>query len=570
MADCRTLNSPCGGKPGSRPRLPRAVAALAGAGALNVLPALAQTPPDAGSLLQQLERERAPALPPPTPPRPRAAPEELRLPAGARIVVRAFRFEGNQRFSDETLAAAVSGALNRPLGFAELKAAAAAVAAVYRDAGWVVRVDLPPQDVTEGIVTLRIVEARFGGVRFDGTPPGRVDPERVTAYFGARQRIGEPLNEHRLARALLLANDLPGVRVTGAMQEGRQDGETDFVLSGSEVPPLSGSVDVDSSGARATGANRVNLALGWSSPTRRGDLLQGLAVRSDGSSYWRTAYSLPLGNDGWRLGVSASGLDYRVTAPELRALGSEGRSDTLGADLTYPWLRTERANAYLTLNADRKRFLNEANGAIQSHYGVSSASIGLSANRLDALGRGGITSGQLIHTRGRTAREASDPGTNPRLSESYAKWRFMLARQQSLAHGLSLHANLTGQHARQDLDSSESLQLGGPGGVRAFPSGEGVGSAGWISSVEVRWQPVGSLTAGVFADTGRVRNFSGGPAYGLSGVGLSVAWQAGNGVSGRAVLARRLSDNPNPTSTGNDQDGSLVLNRLWLSGSFAF
>lgn len=496
--------------------------------------------------------------------------EELQLPSGAKIVVRAFRFEGNERFPDETLAAAVAGMRNRPIGFAELRAAAAAVAQVYRDAGWVVRTDLPPQDVTEGIVTIRVVEARFGGARFEGLAPARVDPDRVLGYFGARQRIGEPLNEHRLARAVLIANDVPGVRVSGALREGREDAQTDFVLTGVDGPPLAGNVDLDTGGSRATGAERVNLGLGWSSPTGSGDLLHAMAVRSAGSTYWRTAYTLPLGRDGWRLGASASGMAYRVIAPELRALGSQGRSETLGADLSYPWLRTERANVYLTLNLDRKRFLNEANGAVQSQYEVASASAGLSMNRLDEIGRGGVTSGNLTFTRGRTSRGAADPGTNPRLAETYAKWRFALGRQQSLADGLSLHATLAGQRTGRDLDSSESFQLGGLSGVRAFPSGEGIGSAGWLSTLELRWQTSATLTAAVFGDAGRVRNFSGGPSYGLEGVGVSLVWNPGGGLTGKAVLARRLSANPNPTSAGNDQDGSRVTNRLWLSGNYAF
>ena len=35
----------------------------------------------------------------------------------------------------------------------------------------------------------------------------------------------------------------------------------------------------------------------------------------------------------------------------------------------------------------------------------------------------------------------------------------------------------------------------------------------------------------------------------------------------RATWARRIGDNPNPAATGNDQDGSLVSNRFWLTAS---
>ena len=72
--------------------IPRAfVAAVLG---LVVTGAYAQTPPDAGVLLQQMERNRAQVLPKP------AKPELLPLPApmqglpGAKVTVRTFRFAG--------------------------------------------------------------------------------------------------------------------------------------------------------------------------------------------------------------------------------------------------------------------------------------------------------------------------------------------------------------------------------------------------------------------------------------------------------------------------------------------
>jgi hypothetical protein len=35
------------------------------------------------------------------------------------------------------------------------------------------------------------------------------------------------------------------------------------------------------------------------------------------------------------------------------------------------------------------------------------------------------------------------------------------------------------------------------------------------------------------------------------------------------MVANRLGQNPNPTSAGQDQDGSLIMNRFWLNASLA-
>jgi hypothetical protein len=59
--------------------------------------------------------------------------------------------------------------------------------------------------------------------------------------------------------------------------------------------------------------------------------------------------------------------------------------------------------------------------------------------------------------------------------------------------------------------------------------------------------------------------------YSLRGGGVSASWTVAKGLSIRATVARRTGQNPNANiETGKDQDGSLVLNRLWLSANASF
>ena len=87
----------------------------------------AQTAPDAGSLLQQLERERKPILPPKALPSRPAEPAALQPLSGASVTVSSFRFVGNTLLSAGQLAPAVAEYLNRPLDFTQLQGASAAV-----------------------------------------------------------------------------------------------------------------------------------------------------------------------------------------------------------------------------------------------------------------------------------------------------------------------------------------------------------------------------------------------------------------------------------------------------------
>ena len=65
-------------------------------------------------------------------------------------------------------------------------------------------------------------------------------------------------------------------------------------------------------------------------------------------------------------------------------------------------------------------------------------------------------------------------------------------------------------------------------------------------------------------------NNDGTPSYSLEGAGLGATWATPAGAILKAVWAQRKGSNPNPSSTGADQDGTLVPDRWWLSVSLPF
>lgn len=530
----------------------------------------AQTLPDAGALRQQIERGLETPLPGPATPLRPAEPAPLRLAEGVSLEVRAFRFAGNTLLGDASLQGVVQPLTGRRLGFAELQQAAQAVAQRYREAGWIVRAYLPEQDVTDGTVTIQVVEARFAGARLSDPPPTRVTADTLLQHVDAQQATGSPLAAAALDRALLLADDLPGVTVAGALEPGARDGETALVLDARDEPGFTGDVGLDNAGSRSTGAERLLLSARVASPLRLGDQLRADLLHARGNDYARLAYSLPVGADGWRLGVNASTFSYRLVGPDFAALQAKGRSSSAGMDLSYPLVRSRLRNLYLTAGYDHKRYRNEANGAVQSDYRVGSLSLGLAGNLYDELGGGGSNTASVTLTSGRVRQGTPDVGENPALAGRFTKLRYSAARQQALTPQLSLSAALSGQHAGKDLDSSERFYLGGPAGVRAYPVNEAGGSRGQLLNLELRWRVAPGVTVAGFYDWGQVRSDTTAPNAVLKGYGVSVDWAASRGVAVKAVLAQRDGRNPNPTATGKDQDGSLRPTRVWLMASVAF
>ena len=542
----------------------------------------AQTQPSAGSLQQQIERDQQNSANQRLQVKPGVSTATAAPLVGQTVVVTAFKFKGNTLLGDEELKGALAPLLGRPLDFARLQSSAVLVANLYRDKGWVVQTFLPEQDITQGEVTISITEAVFGKTVIAGAPGTRVPPQDVLAIFARQQQAGKLLSSHAIERAVLLADDLPGVVVTGALGQGAQAGQTDMVLQLADEPWFGASVTADNTGSVSTGTQRVLAALSMNSPTRRGDALSLSAMSTEGSLYARAAYTLPLGSDGWRLGVNASRLDYELTSASYKSLNASGNSSTVGVELSYPMLRSRSANLTASLSADQKKYFNVSGGATTSAYRNVPVSLALSGNTLDALGGGGANTYSWVMTGGELNLDGSPTqggdASTTRTAGSFKKVRYALSRQQQLNSSVSLFSSFSGQWANKNLDSSEKFFLGGSGGVRAYPGGEGGGTLGQMLNVELRWQMAGGWNMAGFYDHGRItvnklNDFTGATAlnaYALKGAGVALSWRNKTGLSVQASFARRLGDNPNPTTTGADQDGTLHLNRYWLTASLAF
>jgi len=554
---------------------------------LGVLAALvqsayAQTTPDAGALRQQIERQLPSAVTTETKPL-TALPPEFTPAAGLSISVKAFRFAGNTLLSDAQIAPAVAGYLNRPIGFKELQQATAAVGDVYRAAGWLVRVYLPRQEITSGIVTLQIVEGIFGKLRFDGVAPSRLSINRVQATIAATQPAGQALKAGALDRAMLLLDDLPGVAVSGNLAPGGGQAETDLVLKLVNEPLLNGDAGLDNTGSRSTGEERLTVNAFLNSPASLGDQITSNLIHTQGSDYLRLSYSVPLGPDGMRLGINGSRMNYKIISSDFVALKLKGYSSSWGIDLQYPLIRSRSRNLYLSAGYDDKQFDNRAADAITTRYGVHNLSLGLMGNLFDKWGGGGASMASLNLTAGDlnldgSPNQAADAATT-KAQGSFTKLRYALSRQQALTDELSLYGLLTGQFASKNLDSSEKFYLGGANGVRAFPASEGGGAEGTLLNLELRYRAMTNLIITGFYDWGSVtvnrnNSYTGAPAlnrFALEGVGVSLAWTGPKGITVKGSYAHRLGSNPNrDTATGNDQDGSLVQDRFWLTASVPF
>lgn len=534
----------------------------------------AQTPPDAGALRQGIEQNQKLLIPTlkPKPAKQPAAEKQKKSPEKAIITVKAFKFSGNEWVSKEQLESVVEPYLNRPLKFSQLREATAAVSSFYRASNWLARASLPKQDITDGIITIQIIEATYGGFELENQDSDRVDPQLVKKLMTGQLQRGERFNTENVERALMLADDIPGINIYGTLQAGQKIGETELNLKMSDEALFSGQLAVDNFGSHATGRERIQAHFNINSPLRRGGLLRGATVNSSGSNYVSVNYSVPFGSQGLRAGINGSFLDYRLTASDFDGLDGEGSFYSYGAETSYPLIRSRKKNLYLLAVFDHKKFQNDLLSFTQSDYDINVVRIDLSGNYLDAYWGGGASSAILSWHIGNISLGSLEGSENEKQEGTYRKVRIRLTRQQVISNDLSFFVSFSGQQkiGVKKLDSSEQFYLGGIWGVRAYPVNEGAGSSGWLTNMELRQRLPKQYVLTGFFDAGHINNSGGASSYGLEGLGLKLSWQNNAGVHLDATWSHRIGNNPNPAPSGKDQDGSLNKNALWFSASYNF
>ena len=543
------------------------VAMALGVALLHFSPAAqAQVPPDAGQTLRQLQP-------------PIAAPRESQplkiqapldsapiAPGGAAVILNAVKLSGNSVFSEETLRAALGDVTGKTFDLAGLRGLAQRITDVYQAGGYpFARAILPPQDLANGDLRIDVIEGRYGVVQAQGDDSGLA--RQATAFLDGLLP-GSVIASAPLERAALLLDDLPGIQTSATMRPGTQAGTGDLIVQVARDQRVRGDIGLDNAGSRYTGKNRVRANVDINSPFLLGDQLTVRALLSE-EKLWlgSLGYSLPLGTSGLRGNVGYSHTSYEL-AKEFASLHANGTAKVASAGLSYPILRSQKAN--LTLIATyQSKDLHDNRDSTQTYESKSSQSmpLALQFDYRDAFD--GITYGSASWTPGKLKLDAGLTAVDDYKSNGrFHKVNLDVVRLQSLPAGFNLMAHLSWQQANKNLDSSEKLSLGGASGVRAYPSGEATGDEGGLVQLELRYD-AGAYTPYAFMDAGRITVnakpvVAGDNRRSLSGGGLGLryqrqAWGADVALAWRSIGGRSLSE------TNSDPKP-----RVWLNVEYRF
>lgn len=457
--------------------------------------------PNAGNLLDSVKPGLT--LPPQTGAAlPAEAPRPaMTIDAGITVNVTRIRVSGNQAYDSAQLEALASDAAGKQLSLAELNEVAARITRFYRDHGHLLaRAYLPAQDIHDGVVDIAILEGRLGKLHIDN---GSTLADSRVAGRMAALREGAPIDSGQLERSLLLLNEVPGVEVNSTLKPGASVGTTDLDLRLSARAPYSGSLEFDNYGSSYTGAARLGGTLVAASPLGLGDTASARVLTSSGLDYGRLAYQLPLGDNGTQLGTAWSGMRYKL-GKSFDALHANGSARIGSLYLLHPLLRSRIVNINAQINYDTKRLDDRVDStATASRKSIDVLTLGLSGDRIDNVGGGGLFTWSVAYTAGKLKLDNDSrllDADGHRTNGHYGKTSLNLLRLQRLADDWSLYANVQAQRANGNLDSSEKMTLGGAQAVRAYPQGEAAADDAWLTTLELRYALAPQWQASVFYD----------------------------------------------------------------------
>lgn len=362
----------------------------------------------------------------------------------------------------------------------------------YVDEGYVLaRAYIPaPQDVTTGILTIRIIEVSTSAVEILENDEFRSG--RDTAFPGL---VGKPFNLRDFEQGIAQINRLQSKNAKIDILPTEENDKSLIRVCTDVSKPFSGFAEINNSGTRSTGETQfvaratfddvLGLYDVWSF-----DVKHDLEPDDDvlGSRSISGSVSVPYGY--WTATLSGSYYDYKTTIEDaIQPFQTSGSQLSLKAELDRVIHRDQNSVTSLSGSIEYKDIENFIAGSklFLGSRALAIANVGLSRDGSFAGGAYAFTTGMSVGLDAFGALRDNNPAKNqPHAQFWSANFDLSYNRLLPVANQvLSWTSNLRGQWAPHALYSSEQFFIGGEGSVRGYRNGSLGGDVGvtWSNSL---------------------------------------------------------------------------------------
>lgn len=503
----------------------------------------------------------------------------LDLPDTLKVQVNDFKITGQDIYSEDTLKSLLADKKGKLVTFKDLQDGADTLSRYFRDKGYIAaHAYLPVQKIENGVVEYAVTVGRFDGITIqNNTKIHEGVIKRETAFL----KKGDYLTRANLERAVWLLSDLAGADAKAVLTTGENPGTVHVTLDLNPHNGKQGLFSIDNYGNRSTGYNEYGVDYDFLNLAREGDhLAVGITTTGNELFNWGANYTIPVIRDGMKLTAGYNVLTYQL-GDDYQGLDALGHSRVASLGLDYAIQRSQRHNLYTGIRYEYSDIQDEYRDIPEiGKYADKTGHAGVLSLYGDEQDSKGATDWRFEYKIGHIGNDSSsawsDAFTPPQTLGTYNKIRANILRRQDLNDRTYLLLSARGQYAFNNLDSSEHFSLGGPYGVRAYPTSEASGDTGYLTRAELRWLlPLGAKDqqlhlasylehGGVWINKDSSINPGAKNHRNLQGIGIGLIWSRYEDWFLRADYAWKLGSEE-PTS-----DTSHTGGRFWIRGGVYF
>ncbi|SFC36142.1 Hemolysin activation/secretion protein [Microbulbifer thermotolerans] len=368
----------------------------------------------------------------------------------------------------------------RGLSYGDLEEIAAELTRFYRRQGlFLAQVQIPAQEVENGVVTLTVQEGLLGQVAAEGNR--KYSLEQLAIPF--EDQRGKLVDHKSIEEGLYLLNDLPSLNVTGYFSPGDNPGETKLNLKVRDENPWRAVTRLDNHGSAFTGDQRSFTSVDWLNPLGIGDALTIGYLKSTnadnldsdfGSDLAQFRYSLPLFGPRTRLQFSAdynefSLQDLKDPNNVVNLLNIEGVNESYALSVDHKFRRSRDFNLTGSFSLTNKK--SDLNAIIELPEPGDHVYGGEVGFYVDSLSNGTVPMLNILNAKIQYGEHQKE--VDPERGNDFTKFAletsslfFVPLPFTDTQSRLILKSRW--QYSDSSLPAFEQFSLGGASGVRAF------------------------------------------------------------------------------------------------------
>lgn len=414
-----------------------------------------------------------------------------------------YRIDGNTLLSQRAIERAVYPHLGEAKTLQDVEKARQALERSYQQAGFLtVFVDIPPQTVENGTVTLHVAEGKIAHTRVKGGryySHGRILAQVPALAEGTTPQFDQVQKE-------LAALSGPNRRITPVLRPGRTPGTVDVELQLADQLPLHGQVELNNRYSANTTPTRLNASVRYDNLWQREHSVNlGVQVAPEETEESRVVYGTYVWPLADRSALALYGVRSSSNVAAVGDLNVIGKGTVLGARYIRPLRGIGSLDHSVTLGVDYKDF--------GENVRQTSAPVGLDTpvtyapfmanwdgtlRKPRSVTEVGLGAGFSI--RGVTAEDADFSIKRFNATASYFAIRGRVRETVLLPKDAQFVARVDYQYSGVPLIVNEQFAAGGVESVRGYLEFAAVGDSGYTASVEVRSPSVAKIFASWLAD----------------------------------------------------------------------